>query len=160
MEEKVYEMFDSLSIKYEKVEHPPLFTCADNDKYKIKFDGTICKNLFIRNKDKSQYYLIALPLEKKANLKQLQEKLQETKLSFGNEETLEEKLKIKSGAVSILNIVNVGTTDIIFVIDNEILKSDKIGFHPNVNTATVLFFPNEIKKILDNYNVSYRFIEL
>ncbi|MDQ5984280.1 MAG: hypothetical protein RUMPE_01327 [Eubacteriales bacterium SKADARSKE-1] len=53
MEEKVYEMFNKLNIKYEKVDHPPLFACADNDKYQIKFDGTICKNLFIRNKDKS-----------------------------------------------------------------------------------------------------------
>lgn len=160
LEEKVYEMFDKLNIKYEKIKHPALFTYSDSIKYNIKLNGTICKNLFIKNKNKSKYYLVALPLEKKADLKMLQEKLQETKLSFGNEKTLEEKLKIKSGSVSVLNVVNTDNTDVIFVIDNEMFKSGKVGFHPNVNTATVLFSPNEIKKILDNYNVSYKFIDL
>lgn len=160
IEEKVYIMFNKLNIIYEKVEHSPIFTGADYDKDNIKFNAMLCKNLFIRNKSKSQYYLVALPLEKRADLKQLQEKLKETKLSFGNEEILEEKLKIKSGSVSILNIVNTENTDIIFIIDSEILKSNKVGFHPNVNTATVLFSPNEISKILDNYNIVYKFIEV
>jgi len=160
MEEKVYEMFKELNIKYEKVEHPPLFTCADSEKYRIKIDAAECKNLFLRNKNKNQYYVVSVLQGKKVDLKQLQEKLQETRLSFGSEEALEEKLKIKSGAVSLLNVVNMDSKDVRFVIDEDVLKSEKVGFHPNVNTATVLFSPNEISKVLDNYRVSYQFIEL
>ncbi|MNJ05530.1 hypothetical protein D3C73_1668990 [compost metagenome] len=59
-----------------------------------------------------------------------------------------------------LNVVNTESTDIIFIIDSEVLKSDRVGFHPNINTVTVLFSSNEISKILDNYNVKYKFIEL
>ena len=47
MEEKVYDLLKKLNIEYEVVQHQALFTCADNDKYGISFDGTICKNLFI-----------------------------------------------------------------------------------------------------------------
>ena len=106
MEDKVYELLDVLNIKYTKIKHPPLFTGKDNEKYDIKFDAQVCKNLFIRNKNKNQYYLYALPLNKKANFKLLQEKLGETRLSFGDEDVLKQKLGVKSGSVSIFNIVN------------------------------------------------------
>ncbi|MDR0978808.1 MAG: hypothetical protein LBL91_02570 [Lachnospiraceae bacterium] len=47
-----------------------------------------------------------------------------------------------------------------FVVDKSLLSCNKVGFHPNDNTATVLFDPNNISKILDTYNVNYEFIEL
>lgn len=72
MKNEVYQLLNKLHIQYEKIEHPPLFTCEDNEKYNIKFNAIVCKNLFIRNSNKSQYYLVALPLEKRVDLKLLQ----------------------------------------------------------------------------------------
>lgn len=160
MEEKVYAVFDELKIKYKKVEHPPLFKAIDNDKYNIVFDGMICKNLFIRNKDKSNFYLVSMPLKKRMDLKDLQEKLGESRLSFGNEDELSNKLKTKSGNVSLLNIIEIEDTDVTFVIDSDVLKVDKVGFHPNINTSTLLFTPQSIEKILKKYNAKYIFIDL
>ncbi len=160
MKEEVYKLLDKLHIKYEKIEHPPLFTCEDNVKYNIKFDAVVCKNLFIRNNNKSQYYLVALPLEKRMNLKSLQNILEETRLSFSDENMLEEKLKIKSGAVSIFNIINIKDNDIIFIVDEEILNCEKVGFHPNENTETVIFNPKELNKIFECYNIKYKFIKI
>lgn len=160
MENEVYRLLDKLNIEYTKVEHPPLFTCEDNEKYNIKFDAIVCKNLFIRNSNKSQYYLVALPLEKRVDLKLLQMLLGEKRLSFGNENVLEEKLGIKSGAVSIFNIINLRDKDIILVLDEDILRYEKVGFHPNINTATVIFNPKEITKILEHYNVEFKFIKI
>lgn len=160
MEEKVYKLLENLNIDYEKVNHPALYTAEDNEKYKIKFNGIVCKNLFVKNKDKSHYYLITMPLEKRVSLNNIQEKLHETRLSFGHEDLLFEKLKIRSGAVSILNIIEVENTDVRFIIDKSLLKVNKVGFHPNVNTSTVLFAPKEIETILKKYNSQYEFIEL
>lgn len=159
MENEVYKLLDKLNIEYTKIEHPPLFTVEDNEKYNIKFDAVVCKNLFIRNSNKSQYYLVSLPLEKRVDLKSLQMLLEEKRLSFGNENVLEEKLGIKSGAVSIFNIINLKDNDIIFVLDEEILKYEKVGFHPNVNTETVIFNPKELYRIFECYNVKYKFIK-
>ena len=97
MQNEVYKLLGSLNIKYTKIQHPPLFSCEDNEKYNIKFNAMICKNLFIRNSNKSQYYIVILPLEKKINFKSLQNILSETRLSFGDEKILEEKLGIKTG---------------------------------------------------------------
>lgn len=160
MQNEVYKLLDKLNIEYTKIEHPPLFTCEDNEKYNIKFDAVVCKNLFIRNSNKSQYYLVSLLLEKRVDLKSLQMLLEEKRLSFGNENVLEEKLGIKSGAVSIFNIINLKDNDIIFVLDEEILKYEKVGFHPNINTETLIFNPKEITKILEFYNVEFKFIKI
>ena len=160
MKNEVYKLLNKLQIQYDKIQHPPLFTCEDNEKYNIKFDAEVCKNLFIRNSNKSQYYLVTIPIEKVVNLKYLQSLLEETRLSFGNENILEEKLGIKTGAVSIFNIINLKENDIIFVLDNEILKYEKVAFHPNVNTETVMFNPKELNKIFEYYNVNYKFITI
>ncbi len=160
MKNEVYQLLNKLHIQYEKIEHPPLFTCEDNEKYKIKFDAIVCKNLFVRNSNKSQYYIFIVPIEKTINIKSLQSLLEETRLSFGDKNILEEKLGIKTGAVSIFNIINLKENDIIFVLDDEILKYEKVAFHPNVNTETVIFNPQEIHKIFECYNVKYKFIEI
>lgn len=160
MKNEVYQLLNKLHIQYDKIEHPPLFTCKDNGKYNIKFNAIICKNLFIRNSNKSQYYLVTIPIEKVVNLKYLQSLLEETRLSFGNENILEEKLRIKTGAVSIFNIINLKDKDIMFILDEDILKCEKVGFHPNINTETVIFNPQEIHKIFECYNVKYKFIKI
>jgi hypothetical protein len=59
-----------------------------------------------------------------------------------------------------LNIVTVEKTDVEFVIDKIVLESERVGFHPNVNTATVLFEPEKIKSILEHYGANYKFIDL
>ena len=160
MENEVYRLLDKLNIEYTKIEHPPLFTCEDNEKYNIKFDAMVCKNLFITNSNKSQYYLVALPLEKRIDLKLLQLILEEKRLSFGNENALEQKLGVKTGSVSIFNIINLKDKDIMFILDEDILKCKKVGFHPNINTETVIFNPQEIHKIYECYNIKYKFIEI
>lgn len=160
MKDEVYRLLNKLQIQYDKIQHPPLFTCKDNEKYNIKFDAIICKNFFIRNSNRSQYYLFTLPIEKTVNLKSLQSLLEETRLSFGDEDILEEKLGVKTGAVSIFNVINLKENDIIFVLDNEILKYKKVAFHSNVNTETAIFNPKELNKILEYYNVNYKFITI
>ena len=157
MENKVYELLDKLKIEYSKVEHPPVFTVKDSEKYNIKLNSLICKNLFITNSKKSKYYVVVLPLEKRINLKSLQIVLNATRLSFGDEKLLEEKLGIKKGSVSIFNIINIKITDVIFLLDKDILQYEKVGFHPNINTETIIFNPKYIAKILENYNAKYMF---
>ena len=157
---QVYEVLDKLGIPFEKVDHPALFSQADNEKNPRNIDAVILKNLFLRNKKKSKYYLFTLPLEKKADLVLLRKTLEETNLSFGDETALEEKLNIKKGSVSLLNIIGVESTDVIFVIDREVLRYERIALHPNDNTASVIFSPEDIYKVLDYYDAKYDFVSL
>ena len=116
--------------------------------------------MFLRNKNKSVYYLVSMPIEKRADLKLIQKRLNENKLSFGSEDALFEKLNITTGAVSALNIIGVEKTDVVFAMDKVALECEKVGFHPNVNTATILFEPAGIEKIMDRFGADLRFVDL
>ena len=158
--QKVLDVFNELQIPYDLEEHPPLFTCFDREKLGLESRGVEYKNLFLRNKNKSAYYLVSLPVHVRADIKFMQDRLGESRLSFGSEETLLDKLHITTGAVSLLNVIEKETTDVIFVIDDTALQLDEIGFHPNVNTATVYFPPSYIKTIMEKYGAKYRFVNL
>jgi Ala-tRNA(Pro) deacylase len=157
---RVYALLDSLGVTYETVDHPALFSAADNIPHEININAVIFKNLFLRNKNKSRYYLYSLPIHKKADLLALQHLMGESRLSFGHEDALWEKLHIIPGSVSILNVVDAPGTDVTLLIDKEIYDAPRFGVHPNDNTATVILTPEALIRILDAIGVTYRFIEL
>ncbi|MEG2712353.1 MAG: YbaK/EbsC family protein [Clostridia bacterium] len=158
MKEKVYKILKELNIKYNEINHPALFTEGDEEKYGLEFSGVEYKNLFLRNKNKSKFYLYSLPLKQRADLKELAIKLNEKKLCFANDTELLEKLGIKSGSVSVLNIIEVEETDCIFVLDEDFKEKELVDFHPNDNTATVELMPKDIIRVLNKYNAEIMYV--
>jgi ribosomal-protein-alanine N-acetyltransferase len=156
----VYELFAALGTEYEVVEHPPMFSQVDNEKRRLNIGAVIFKNLFLHNAEKSRHYLLSIPLTKRANLVKVREILGESRLSFGEEDALLEKLNIRPGSVSFLNVIGKPDTDVTILIDNEIFQYNRFGVHPNDNTATIIFAPQEIPKIFDHIGVKYRFVEI
>ena len=60
-----YDLLDSLGIPYERLDHDPLPTieaCQEVDRI---FGLDICKNLFLRNAQKTSFYLLMMPGSKK-----------------------------------------------------------------------------------------------
>ena len=163
---KVAGVFDALGIPYEIVIHPPIYSAFDRVRQEIEVDGLICKNLFLRNKDKSNYYLFTLPIDKRADLVALQRALGETRLSFGKEDALWELLHIHPGSVSLLNIVGATQKEpsllcpLKFLVDAEVLNVPRIGVHPNDNGATIVFPPDRLKEIFERYGADFDFISL
>lgn len=156
---EVYELLETLQIKYEKVTHPPLFTCEDCKKHNIEINACNCKNLFLRNDKKTQYYLVCMNQEKAFKIKDMQVALNEKRLSFSSPEDLKAKLGIESGAVSLFNVINIKDDNITVIIDKEIIK-DKASFHPNINTETLVIHSNDIETILKHLNIKYKIMNL
>ena len=158
--QRVYDVFDSLSIPYKVFDHQPIFSAADRMEKQVVVDGLICKNLFLRNKDKSRYYLYTLPIDKRADLLALQKVLSESRLSFGDAEALWEKLHITPGSVSLLNIIDAEEKpcSLKFLIDSETLEVPGIGLHPNDNAATIVFAADAISGLLKHYGAEFEFV--
>jgi Ala-tRNA(Pro) deacylase len=97
---------------------------------------------------------------KRADLAALATSIGETRFSFGNETELWDKLHIRPGSVSPLNVIDAPETDVEIVIDQEIFSCGRFGIHPNDNTATVILAPQDLVKILDEIGCHYRIIEL
>jgi Ala-tRNA(Pro) deacylase len=158
--ERVYALLDRLDIKYEIVEHPAMFSADDNELHEQDINATIFKNLFLRNKDKSRYYIYSLPIMKRADLVTLATSISETRFSFGNETELWDKLHIRPGSVSPLNVIDAPKTDVGILIDREIFSCGRFGIHPNDNTATVILAPQDLIRVLDEIGCRYRIIDL
>lgn len=148
-EQKVYDLLDKLNIQYTRHEHAPVYTIEDLHKENISFEGKHCKNLFVRNRKGNVHYLIVVEEEKKVDLKKLSEQIGSTPLSFASEERLYKHLELKPGSVTPLGLINNQDKKVKVVIDKDLAKLNKIGVHPNVNTATVILSFKDLQKFID-----------
>ena len=105
LKEIVYQKLDDMKIKYDVINHKAIFSESDTDEDLFDKDILIGKNLFLKNDKKSKYYLVCLPLNKRADLKKIAEIIGEKRLSFANEKELSEYLNISPGSVSYLNVI-------------------------------------------------------
>jgi Ala-tRNA(Pro) deacylase len=157
-EEKVYEVLDNLGIEYQKKEHPPVYTVEEADEYWADLEGTHTKNLFFRNKKGKRHFLVILDSSKNLDIKSLQGKIGAGTLSFASDRRLSEHLGLSKGAVSVFGLINDEKKAVEVIVDSKLLKSDRIGFHPNVNTATITISTQDFKKFLESRGnkVSYK----
>jgi len=145
---KVYEILNRLGISYVRHEHPAVFTVEQAEQYWKGIGGAHCKNLFLRNKKGNRHYLVILEHSKKAELKTLEHQLGEDRLSFASEERLKRFLGLEAGSVSPFGLINDTQKQVLVVIDQDLKNSERINFHPNVNTATLEIAFSDFEKFL------------
>ena len=157
--EKVIEFLKENKIEYETVEHPPVFTVEEADKYIEGMDGIFSKTLFLAGKKNRKFYLVILSGDKKLDIKNLNE-ITGDKLKFANEGYLKEKLGLVPGMVSLFGLLNNSEKDVNVYIDDEVFKEERITFHPNTNTVTMFIKVKDMIKFLDVLKYEYNVIKL
>lgn len=158
--EEIVELLEKKNIPYRMKEHKAVFTMEEMDEQGITQLGKVCKNLFLRNNKGKMHFLVCLPEEKQANLKNLGEILDNQKLSFASEERLLKYLGVTHGAVSPLGVLNDDTDSVIVILDRELMEWSEIGVHPNDNTATIWITPDKLEEILKLSGNPYRVCEI
>jgi Ala-tRNA(Pro) deacylase len=137
VEQEVYGALAALGIDFTRFTHPPVFTVEEAEQYWAGIPAAHCKNLFLRNAKGTRHYLVVLPHSKKADLRVLSARLGDDKLSFASADRLMRFLHLTPGAVSPFGLIHDSARDVVVVLDADLLSSERIGFHPNVNTATI-----------------------
>ena len=151
--QQVYEKLKSLGIEYKIIEHPAVYTIEEMDALGITLRADICKNLFVRDAKGKKHFIIVLCKDKRADLKNIEQQLGSTRLSFGSDERLYKYLKLKKGEVSPLGIINDVNCEVEVVFDKDLKGNPNLGVHPNDNTATVILsFDNLMHFVEDNGN--------
>ncbi|MCR1899962.1 prolyl-tRNA synthetase associated domain-containing protein [Irregularibacter muris] len=146
--EKVYEKLKELSIPFEIIEHEAALTVEEMEKVLPEMDAQVCKNLFLRNQKGNQHYLVVMAKEKPFNLKEFEQKQGLGKLSFASEKRLLKYLGVPSGSVSPFGLINDSTNHVIVYIDQDLKQCDKVGVHPNINSATITFKASDLEKYI------------
>ena len=137
IERKVLEALDGLGIPYVRHEHPPVATVEAAEKHWGGLKGAHCKNLFLRNYKGNRHYLVIAPVTRGIDLKRLNACLGEDRLSFASPERLRRWLGLEPGSVSPFGLINDENRHVRVVCDEALRTSAALGFHPNVNTATL-----------------------
>ena len=134
---RVYDLLDSLNIGYQRVDHEEAMTmeaCAAIDE---ALGATICKNLMLCNRQKTDFYLLMLPGGKVFKTSDLSKKIGSSRLSFAPGEYMEEFLDITPGSLSILGLMNDKDHRVQLLIDQDVLGGEFIGCHPCINTSSL-----------------------
>lgn len=134
---RVYDLLDELGIEYFRTDHAEANTmevCHEID----KILGTmICKNLFLCNRTKTEFYLLMMPGDKPFKTKDITKQIGCSRLSFADSEHMEQLLCIKPGAVSIMGLMNDTENKIQLLIDRPVIEGETIGCHPCVSTSSL-----------------------
>ena len=134
---RTYDLLDELCIPYVRIEHEALPTIeACHDVY-TRLDIHVCKNLFLCNTQKTTFYMLMMPGEKKFRTKIVSKQLGVARLSFAPEEFMEEFLDITPGSVSVMGLMNDKENRVQLLMDRDLLQEEYLGCHPCINTSSI-----------------------
>ena len=158
---KAYDFLDSLNIKYDRVDHLPAMTmevCAEIDK---ALGASICKNLFLCNRQQTEFYLLMMPDDKPFKTKNLSAQIGSSRLSFATAEYMEKYLNTTPGSVSVLGLINDTENAVTLLIDEDILKDEFFGCHPLINTSSLKIKTDDLmSKIIPTLGNKFSTVEL
>lgn len=158
---RCYDFLDKFGIEYERVDHEHADTmeaCAEIDEI---LGASICKNLFLCNRQKTDFYLLLMPGGKPFKTKDLSQQIGSSRLSFASGEDMVYYLDTEPGSLSILSLINDKKKLVRLLIDKELLSSDFIGCHPCINTSSLKLKTSDVLcKILGSLGREYTAVEL
>lgn len=136
---RCYEFLDSIGIEYWRCDHffanaDTMEACAEIDRV---LEATVCKNLFLTNRQQTDFYLLMMPGDKVFKTKELSSQLGCARLSFASSEKMEEFLDITPGSVSVLGLMNDKDNRVRLIVDEDVLKGEFVGAHPCINTSSL-----------------------
>jgi len=134
----VYGLLQKLGIEYQRVDHAQGNTMEACRAVEQALDGAlICKNLFLRNRQRTRFYLLMMPGDKVFRTKELSARIGSSRLSFGEAVYMEEYLHTSPGSVSVMGLMNDAGHRVRLLMDRDILRGEYFGCHPCMNTSSI-----------------------
>ena len=132
-----YDLLDSLGILYDRVDHSHADTIEACHAVEQVLGWPVCKNLFLCNRQKTQYYLLMLEGDKVFKTKDLSKQLGVARLSFAGPEDMERLLGVKPGSVTVLGLRQDTENQVQLVMDRPIYEGRLVSCHPCISTSTL-----------------------
>lgn len=160
-EEAVYDLLDSLKIPYSRLDHDAAAHIEGCEEVGKILGVEICKNLFLCNRQKTDFYLLAMPGEKPFRTKDLSAQIESSRLSFADAEYMEKFLNVTPGSVSVMGLMNDREYRVKLLLDRDILQAEYFGCHPCINTSSLKLKTSDVlDKFLPYVNHSPTFVRL
>lgn len=136
-QEAVYSLLEKLDIPFFRADHDHADTIPECEKIEAVLGAPICKNLFLRNRQGTEFYLLLMPGDKNFRTATVSKLLGVARLSFAEPELLEKYLGLTPGSVTVLGLTCENAGSVHLLIDREVAEGEYICCHPCLNTSTV-----------------------
>ena len=143
-----YDLLDSLGVLYTRVDHSHADTIEACHAVEQVLGWPVCKNLFLCNRQKTQYYLLMLEGDKVFKTKDLSKQLGVARLSFAGPEDMVELLGVHPGSVTVLGLMNDKAQKVQLVMDKPIYEAANVACHPCISTSTLCFSRQDLMEKL------------
>ncbi len=141
---RVYDYLDKLGIDYQRVDHEAAMTMEACEAVDEVLGILMCKNLFLCNRQKTAFYLLLMPGDKKFKTKELSSQINSARLSFAEADDMLKYLDIEPGAVSVMGLMNDKEKSVRLLVDEDVKAAEYIGCHPCVNTSSLKIKTSDI----------------
>ena len=136
-ERRCYDLLDGLGIEFFRVDHEHADTIEACREVEKLLGCVICKNLFLCNRQQTEFYLLIMPGDKPFKTKYLSAQIGSSRLSFGGAEDMERLLGVTPGSVSLLGLMNDPGGAVRLLVDRDLLGEESFGCHPCINTSSL-----------------------
>ncbi len=157
---KLYQILNGLNIPFDYYEHPPVPTVEEAVLHWKEIKATHCKNLFFRNHKGNKHYLVVIEFTADLAIRTLEQRLRQGKLTFASPERLNRFLGLEPGSVTPLALINDPERLVTVFLDESLQQSQKISFHPCVNSATIVLSYHEFLRFLAHTGHHFEYINL
>ena len=157
---RLYKLLEELDISFEYYEHPAAPTVEEATKYWKDLEATHCKNIFFRNHKGNRHYLVVLEHKQELNIRDLELRLKQGKLSFASPKRLMKYLGVTPGSVSPFGLINDESKHVHVFLDTNLKESEKISFHPCINTASLVVPYVDFIRFLEYCGNSYDYVAM
>ena len=141
---RVYDYLDALGIAYDCIDHAPADTMEVCKAIDDVLGATICKNLFLCNRQKTVFYLLMMPGDKPFKTKELSSQINSSRLSFAGADDMLRLLDIEPGSVSVMGLMNDRGHEVHLLVDEDVLTGEYVGCHPCVNTSSLRLLTRDV----------------
>ena len=156
----IYDRLEELSIPSVRVDHDRADTIEICHEVEKTLGAEICKNLFLCNRQQTEFYLLLMPGDKPFKTKFLSAQLGCSRLSFADDGHMKELLQTIPGSVSAMELLFDTEHKVKLVIDRDLLKDEYISGHPGISTSTLKMKREDLLKIVESTGHEPPYIDL
>ena len=139
LETKVYQELDRLGIGYERVDNDPVEAMEECVEISGKLGAEIRKTIVVWNRQKTEFYLVILPADKRFDSKLFAAMMRTARVSFASPEDMERIIGLTPGEASVMGVLNDSEGLVQVVIDKAVADAEWFACNPGANTSHLRF---------------------
>jgi Ala-tRNA(Pro) deacylase len=156
----IISILENLSIQYEWIDHPAVYTSEEARELVPHRPARAAKNLFLRDKKGKRHILLVVDDHKSVQFKDLEKQTGLSHLSMGSPDLMLRHLGVTPGAVSLLALVNDPDGNVEVLVDRDLWNGDQIQAHPLVNTATIVMAIADMERFITHTGHSIQLVDV